>query len=228
MEPFKFEIWLGFIWLGMHAWKIESVHGRQAGKLTGTGPPERCEFFFSHGPVLVSLTRVINSTTSRRSSGRDPKPDSPSNLTTEISVSHWFEFWRRKILGLHRITLLPGNLQGRKRLGFIMLSVTPPSDKWLHSIPSPLQSFRLAASDGHFWERTVSQASLSGDNWQWYLWSISRVLPKSLNYKISIVHFTYNHSRPMWLNFRHKKKKPRESTMPMPIHLVSGNKLSSS
>lgn len=143
MDPFKFEIWLGFIWLGKHAWKIESVRGRQAEKITGTGPPERCEFFCSRGPVLVSWTRVINSTTSRRSSGRDLKPNSPSNLTTEMSVSHWLEFWRRKILGLQRIILLPGNLQGRKRPGFIMLSVTTPSHKWLHSIPSPLQSFHL-------------------------------------------------------------------------------------
>lgn len=142
MDPFKFEIWLGFIWLGKHAWKIESVRGRQAEKITGTGPPERCEFC-SRGPVLVSWPRVINSTTSRRSSGRDLKSNSPSNLTTEMSVSRWLEFWRRKILGLQRITLLPGNLQGRKRPGFILLSVSTPSHKWLHSIPSPLQSFHL-------------------------------------------------------------------------------------
>lgn len=164
--------------------------------------------FCPGGPVLISWTRVINNTTSRRCFGKDLKPHSPSNLTTEFSESHWFEFQRRKILGFHRNTLLPGNqCPCRKVRGRAWVQCALSHYTYLSNYKASLHLCRdsvlcLMNISG---EKMFSHTSLSGNHPQWYLQLISWVLPRAWTiWQVLCISLTIMANQ-CGLNFRHKK-----------------------
>lgn len=105
------------------------------------------------------------------------------------------------------------SLQESKRKGLgSVCSLSLHLLKQLQSIPSPVQGFSLVP-DEHFWREDVLP-HISEWKSSTMIFTVNILgLTKSLNYMTGVVHFTYNHGKPMWFELQTQKDKLREFMM---------------